>query len=126
MLNYFWFSSIPFRVYAFPFLRINLYNIIQIFLNPAAINYSDLQFLGDEPLGGGGSGTVWKGKWKSGGNLVAIKKVMQLVKREVGPTICMQKLVETIVSSFKVVHAGSATVIHLELNLTDYIKNICV
>ena len=85
---------------------------MQIFLNPVALEYSDLQFLGDEPLGGGGFGTVWKGKWKSGGNLVAIKKVMQLVKREVGPTICMQKLVETVVSSFKVMHARSARVIH--------------
>ena len=89
------------------------YNIIQIFLNPAAIEYSDLQFLGDKPLGGGGFGTVWKGKWKPGGNLVAIKKVLDLIEREVGPMICIQKLVETLVSSFKVVHAGSAMVIHL-------------
>jgi len=48
--------------------------------------------------GGGGYGAVWKGIWKPGGNLVAIKKVMQPVEREVGPMISMQKLVETVVS----------------------------
>jgi len=63
-----------------------------MFLNPAAIKPFDLQFLGNKPLGGGGFGTVWKGKWKPGGNLVAIKKVMDLIEREVGSMICMQKL----------------------------------
>jgi len=48
--------------------------------------------------GGGGYATVWKGIWKPGGNLVAIKKVMQPVEREVSPMISMQKLVETVVS----------------------------
>ena len=64
---------------------------MQIFLNPAAIKYSDLQFF--HQAGEGNSGTVLKGKWQPGGNLVAIKKVMDLIEREVGPMICMQNLV---------------------------------
>jgi len=61
-----------------------------MFLNPATVEYSDLQFLGDQPLGEGGSGIVWKGKWGPGDKVVAVKKVMQLIKREVGAVqLCM-------------------------------------
>ena len=44
------------------------------------IRYSDLEF--GERVGGGGFGTVYKGQWKPRGLEVAIKRAMNVVKKE--------------------------------------------
>jgi len=46
------------------------------------IVYSDLKFI--EVVGKGGFGMVWKGEWMPGKKVVAIKKVEEIVEREVG------------------------------------------
>jgi serine/threonine protein kinase len=44
------------------------------------ISYSDLEF--GETVGGGAFGTVYKGRWKSRGLEVAIKRATNVVKKE--------------------------------------------
>ena len=46
------------------------------------ILFSDLKFI--EVIGKGGFGMVWKGEWMPGKKVVAIKKVEEIVEREVG------------------------------------------
>ena len=45
------------------------------------IVFSDLKFI--EVVGKGGFGMVWKGEWMPGKKVVAIKKVEEIVEREV-------------------------------------------
>ena len=46
------------------------------------IVFSDLKFI--EVIGKGGFGMVWKGEWMPGKKVVAIKKVEEMDRREVG------------------------------------------
>ena len=54
------------------------------------ILFSDLKFI--EVIGKGGFGMVWKGEWMPGKKVVAIKKVEEIVEREVGCRLSLYTL----------------------------------